>query len=137
MEELKWIEDVVAPETSNDAIELLRIINEFEGFPSNFINSRGKRMDILISQKKRIINIDYTITVVADAANHWLVRLDNLIGFADTYGKDHWHQKNIRKLIRTMKKDIYLYPIKIINSESYWFNCSPKDIMKPWKEKTK
>jgi hypothetical protein len=137
MTELKWIEDLVVPETSDDAIELLTIIDEFSKFPNNFINAKCKRMGILGSQMTRIIEIEYTNTMVADVASQWLSRLENLMYVGDAYGRDKWYQKNIRKIIRKMKRDIETYPEKITNSDNYWFSCTAEEMMEPWKKMIK
>ncbi len=134
MMELKWIEDVVTPETSDDAVMLLSIIEEFKKFPSNFMNARHKRYDMIKSQMTRIIEIEYTNTMVADVANHWLVRLEFLLDYGMRYGRDKWYQKNIKKTIRNMKKDIDTYPEKITNSDNYWFSYTAEEIMEPWKK---
>lgn len=133
MMELKWIEDLVTPETSEDAIELLRIIDEFGKFPNNFMNAKCKRMGILRSQRERIIDIEYTNTMVADVADHWLRRLEYLMAMGDSYGRDKWYQKSIKKTIRKMKKDIESYPEKITNSDNYWFSYTAEEIMDKWK----
>jgi hypothetical protein len=134
MTELKWIEDLVTPETSDDAVELLRIIDEFQKFPTNFINAKCKRMGILKSQMERIIMLDISNVVVADIANQWLTRLEELMYIGDTYGRDRWYQKNIRKRINKMKKDKEKYPEQITNCDNLWFSYTAEDIMGPWKK---
>ena len=137
MTELKWIEDMVVPETSEDAVQLLSIIDEFNKFPSNFINARHKRFDIIKNQMERIIEIEYTNCMVADVANHWLCRLEYLLMMGMEYGRDHWYQKSIRKIIKNMKKDIDSYPQKIIDSDNYWFSYTPGEVMEKWKNQSK
>jgi hypothetical protein len=134
MTELKWIEDLVVPEVSTDALQLLKIIDEFEKFPSNFMNARVKRIGILESQMERIIDIEYTNTMVADVANHWLTRLEYLLMMGREFGRDKWYQKSIRKIIRGMKKDVSDYPERITNSGNYWFNYTADEIMEPWRK---
>jgi hypothetical protein len=137
MTELKWIEDMVVPETSEDAVQLLKIIDEFSKFPNNFVNARHKRFSIIIDQMKRIVDIEFTNTMVADVADHWLRRLEYLLEVGREYGTNKWYQKGIRKTIRGMKKDIDSYPQKIIDSDNYWFSYTAKEIMSPWKESMK
>ncbi len=134
MTELKWIENLVVPETSEDSVRLLSIIDEFEKFPNNLINARVKRFGILKDQMERIIDIEYTNPMAADIANQWLVRLEYLLMVGREYGRDKWYQKKIRKIIKNMKNDIKNYPQKIIDSDNYWFSYSPDEVMEKWKK---
>jgi hypothetical protein len=134
MNELKWIEDLIIPETSTDAIELLKIIDEFDKFPNNLYHARAKRFDLLEDYMFRIVDLDITNVIVADIANEWLSRLEYLIKFGGTYGRDKWYKKNVTKLIKKMKKTKLEYPEKILNSENMWFSYTAEEIMEPWKE---
>lgn len=135
MNELKWIEDLVIPETSTDAVELLKIIDEFDKFPNNLYHARGKRFDLLHDYMFRIVDLDITNVIVADIANEWLSRLEHLIEFGRTYGKDKWYKKNVTKVIKNMKKAKLKFPEQILDSENMWFSYTAEDIMEPWIEK--
>lgn len=135
MEEFKWIEDLVIPETSTDAIELLKIIDEFDKFPNNLYHARGKRFDLLEDYMSRIIDLEITNVIVADIANEWLSKLEYLIEFGGIYGKDRWFKKNVTKAIKNMKKAKLKFPEKILDSENMWFSYTAEDIMESWKKK--
>ena len=134
MEDFKWIEDLVIPETSIDAIELLKIIDEFDKFPNNLYHARAKRLDLLEDYMFRIIDLEITNIIVADIANEWLSRLEHLIEYGGSHGRDKWYQKDIRKVIKNMKKAKLGFPEKILNSDNLWFSYTAEEILEPWKK---
>jgi hypothetical protein len=134
MTELQWIKDTISPETSGDTIELLRIIDEFDKFPNNFINATGKRLDILRGQMSRIIDLKITNPTVADLANEWLCRLDWLIEYGKLHGRNKWYQKDIRSTIRCMKVDMKKHPEKILNGDNFWYGQSTEQMMEQWRK---
>jgi hypothetical protein len=137
MDELKWIEDFVIPETSEDAIELLKIIDKFSKFPTNMKHARGNRLDLLRGYMEDIISINITNVVVADVACQWLNQLDELRHYGGNYGMIKWEQKGIRRMIRNMKKRGETYNDKILNATNFWYSMTAEEMMEPWVEKMK
>ena len=134
MDELKWIEDLVIPETSMDAISFLKVVDEFNKFPTNMMHARGKRLDLLRGYMDEIISINITNIVVADVACEWLSRLDELMDYGGNYGMVKWEQKGIRKMIRDMKKCGETYNNKILKAKNYWYSQTTEEMMEAWKK---
>jgi hypothetical protein len=134
MNEFKWIEDLVIPETSVDSIELLKIIDEFDKFPSNLYHARPKRLSLLKSYMDRIITLNITNVIVADVADSWLRKLDYLIEYGGKFGRDKWYQKNIRKIINGMKKSKSIYLEKMLNPNNYFYGMTAEDMLMKWKK---
>ena len=127
-----WVSDVVVPEISDDTIELFKIMDTFDTFPSNFMNAKHKRISLLKNHMNQILDLKMTEYSSVSIAGDWLSLIYQLVYEAEAYGSDKWYNKHMRKIIREIKHKKIKLQDELINYENMWSSFSPEELAEDW-----